>query len=197
MPIIITIGREFGSGGRELGRRLSDELGIPYYDKEILDEVAKDSPYAKSYIEEVSESKPYIPFPIHYGATYSQYTPFNQSVDVIAQQSKTIKRLAMTSSCVIVGRAADYVLKEMNPIRIFVYADMEAKIARCRSRETVEHLSDSQIKRNINKVEKGRKSFYEFYTGQKWGDKENYDILINTTGKDLKKLAKDLAHLFK
>ena len=197
MAILITIAREFGSGGRELGRRLADELGIAYYDKEILEEIVKETPYSKAYVEEVSESKPAPLFPIHYGISWITTTPFSQSVDVISKQNEVMRKLAMTSDCVIIGRAADYVLRDLHPYRIFVYADMEAKIARCRSRAVGQTISDKDIVRNIKKIEKNRRSFYDFYTNSTWGDKENYDLMVNTSKGDIKQIAHAIAAAFK
>lgn len=200
MSLIITFGREFGSGGRELGRRLADELGIAYYDKEILLEISKKTPYCLEYIESVSEKKPMPLLPIHYGMSFSLASDPNldQSIDIYAAQAKTLKELAAKSSCVIIGRAGDEVLKDLHPIRVFVYAEMEAKIARCREREHgAENLTDKQIEKKIRQIDKDRARYYEFYTGKKWGDKENYDLCINTTHLDIKRAAHALADLLR
>ncbi len=198
MSILITIGREFGSGGRELGRRLADELGIAYYDNEILEEIIKETPYSKTYVQEISESRPAALYPIHFGVSWAHSNaPLNQTMDVYAKQNEVLHKLADKSSCVIIGRAGDYILKDHHPFRIFVYADMQSKIDRCRDRNTDKSISDKEIVKHIKKIEKGRKSFYEFYTNTKWGDKSHYDLMINTSGQNIKKLAHILALTFK
>lgn len=194
MSILITVGREFGSGGRELGRRLADELGIEYYDNEILEEIVAGTSYSKAYVQEVLQAKPTSLYPIHFGVSWAHMNaPLNQTMDVYAKQNEVLHKLADASSCVIIGRAADYILKDHNPFRIFVYAEMDSKIARCRARAEDPNITDKEIIKNIKRIEKNRRSFYNFYTNSKWGAKENYDLLINTTGQDIKKLAHFLA----
>ena len=198
--MVITIGREFGSGGRELGRRLADELGIAYYDKEILLEIEKKTQYSKEYIEEVCENKPIPLFPIHYGNSWAPISDphLDQSLDVFIAQGEVIKELANKSSCVIIGRCADYILSKEKPFRIFVYADIDNKVNRCKEREKDgEDLSTKQIIKKINKIDKNRRKYYEYYTNQKWGDKNNYDLLINTSNTNIKEVAHALANMIK
>ncbi|MDO5330498.1 MAG: cytidylate kinase-like family protein [Bacillota bacterium] len=195
MPHVITIGREFGSGGREFGRRLAEEMGWAYYDQEILNEIAKNTDFSKEYIAELSEKKPLPLYPIHYGHSFiiGQTSAFTQDIDVFRAQSEAIKQLAAKRNCVIIGRCADYVLRDQNPIRLFIYADMESKVKRCRERDDKEHLTDQQMAKMIRKVDKRRKAYYEFYTGRRWGARESYDMLINTSNTDIKALAKILS----
>ncbi len=198
MSVLITIGREFGSGGRELGRRIADELGIAYYDNEILDEIIKETDYSKAYLQEVSESRPAALFPIHYGVSWGHsYAPVNQSLDVYAKQNEILRKLADKSSCVIIGRAADYILKDRKPFRIFVYADMDSKVKRCRDRNEDKNITDAEIIKHVKKIEKSRRSFYEFYTNTKWGDKDNYDMMINTSNQNIKEIAHLLCSMIK
>lgn len=198
MSVLITIGREFGSGGRELGRRIADELGIAYYDNEILEEILKETDYSKAYLQEVSESRPAALFPIHFGVSWGHtYAPLNQSIDVYAKQNEILRKLADKSSCVIIGRAADYILKDRNPFRIFVYSDLESKVNRCRDRNEDKNITDAEIIKHIKKIEKSRKSFYEFYTNTKWGDKKNYDMMINTSNQNIKEIAHLLSSMIK
>ena len=199
MGYIITIGREFGSGGRELGRRLADELGIAYYDREILLEIQKRTPYCLAYIERVSEEKSFSLPPIHYGMSFDNGydTVLKQDNDVHIAQNEFLKEIASKSDCVIIGRAADYVLRDLHPIRIFVYADMASKIARCRLKAPEnEHLSDHEMRKQIKRIDRNRAKYYEFYTGRKWGDKLNYDLCINTTNTEIKKIVPRIAKLF-
>ena len=191
---IITIGREFGSGGRELGRRLADHLQIAYYDKEILTEISKRTQLTEEYVHNVVEHHPYPLLPITIGHSLYPDMAFQLQQSVYTEQSNIIKEMAAASDCVIVGRCADYILHDIKPFRIFVYADMEARIARCNARAPeCEHLSDKELKQMIQKVDKGRAKYYEFYTGEKWGDKSSYDLCINTSNVVIKELVPHLA----
>ena len=200
MNKIITIGREFGSGGRELGRRLAEELGIEYYDKEILAEIAERTSMSEDYVKEIIEGKPHNLYPITIGQsmclTDNYY--FQQTQSIYLAQTETIKELAQKSSCVIVGRCADFILRDLKPTRIFVYADIESRIRRCMERSSDEEaaLSEKQIKKQILSIDKNRAKYYDFYTGNKWGDKSNYDICINTTDVVIKDIVPYLAKIF-
>lgn len=199
MNKIITIGREFGSGGREFGRRLSEELGIAYYDKEIISEIAERTSLSEQYIQSVVENKASFSFPIHIGRSfYPAVNPaFEQTMTVYREQARIITEMAQRSSCVIVGRCADYILKEFKTFRIFVYADMESKIRRCREKaEEGENLSDRELKQKISGIDKGRAKYYEVYTGQTWGNKLNFDLCINTTQTSVKEIVPAIAKLF-
>ena len=117
---------------------------------------------------------------------------------VYRAQSEIINSLADKSDCVIIGRCADYILREKNPYRIFVYADMQSRVARCKQRSPEsESLSDKQIEKYIKTIDKDRAKFYRYFTGNKWGARENYDICINTTNTDIKQLVANLAKMFK
>ena len=185
MNKIITIGREFGSGGRELGRRLARELGFDYYDKEILTEIAKHTSLSEEYVQQVVENQPRQLFPITVGRSflYVDTQPLQQ---------------AERSNCVIVGRCADYILRDKKPFRIFVYADMQSRIDRCRSRAAEdENMTDKEYKQQITSMDKSRARYYDFYTDMKWGDKLNYELCINTTNQDIPTLVEFLARIFK
>ena len=200
MGRIITIGREFGSGGRELGRRLADELGYAYYDSEILNEIAKETEYSKDYIEELSKGRPVPLFPIHYGSTWSPSNDphFQNALDIFSSQKKILLELAGKSDCIIIGRCADYILEEFKPFRIFVYASIDSKLARCKERSKQgEAFNDREMVRRIQRIDKKRRQHYEFYTGRKWGAKENYDLMINTTDRDIKTLVKGILAIFR
>lgn len=189
MHKIITIAREFGSGGRELGRRLSDKLGFAYYDQEIITEISKRTDLSEEYIKQITENRPVSSFPIHVGISfYPADNPiFNQSINIYAEQHKLLQELAEKSDCIIVGRCADYILQDKDPFRIFVYADNASKIARCIEREPEnQKLSEQEIKRNMNSIDKRRAKYYEFFSHNKWGSRENYDLMVNTGGKDIK-----------
>lgn len=184
MNQIITIGREFGSGGRELGKRLAEQLKIAYYDNEIVTEIAKKTEFAEAYVKQVMENNPMSYFPITVGRSfYPLVTPvLEQNNTIYTEQSNIIREMAQKSDCVIVGRCADYILRDQQPFRLFVYAEMEYKMKRCRKKAPEqENLSDKELKQQILSVDKRRQKYYEFFTGQKWGDKLNYDLCVNTS----------------
>lgn len=202
MKKVITIGREFGSGGREIGRRIAEKLQFSYYDREIVTEIAKRTKLSEEYVERITEDRPYMPYSIHAGMSfhtaYYAYTEFDRSLAVFAEQHNIIKELADKSDCIIVGRCADYVLKEKAPFRIFVFADTESKLKRCRERSPEdENLSDSKMKRNIRSIDRGRARYYNYFSQQKWGARENYDLLINTSGKDIRQISDAVANYLK
>ena len=198
MRRIITIGREFGSGGRELGRRLAETLGIAYYDKEIIVEIAKRTELSEQYVSNIIENKPIVSYPIHIGVSFNthNFTSFQQKNNIFYEQGQILKEMAEKSPCVIVGRCADYILRDFDPFRIFVYSDLESKMKRCRSKGIGEaEISDKELKKYIQRVDKNRAEYYEFYVGKKWGDKLNYDLCINTTGTEIKTIVPVLAKM--
>lgn len=199
MNKIITIGREFGSGGRELGRRLAEELKIAYYDQEIITEIAKRTALSEQYVQHITEHKPIASFPIHIGRRfYPTVNPvLQQSHTLYREQRELILELSEKADCVIIGRCADYILQEKNPFRIFVYADLESKMARCREKAPEqEHLTDKELKQHILEIDRNRAKYYEFYTEKKWGDKLNYYMCINTSHHSIKKIVPVIAKLF-
>ena len=198
MSRIITVGRQFGSGGRELGRRLAEKLGYQYYDKEIITEIAKHTSLSEEYVKNLIECKPCNLYPITIGKsiTYIGDYQLMQQQSVYSAQNEIIKELADKTDCVIVGRCADYILREYNPYRIFVYAELDSRIRRCMERAGgEEELSEKQVKRHIKEIDKGRAKYYEFYTGKEWGCMENYDLCINTTKYAIKELAMDIVRM--
>lgn len=184
MNRIITISREFGSGGREIGRRLAEKMGIAYYDQEIITELIKRTDFAEEYVRHMDEKAPIPLLPITTARTFGLPTNYvvEQNLKFYMQESKVIQEFAEKSDCVIVGRCADYILREMNPVRIFIYADMESKVARCRKKnKDVDTLNDRELRQKIVSVDKKRARYYKFYADQVWGEKENYDLCINTS----------------
>lgn len=200
MNNVITIGREFGSGGRELGKRLAEHLDFAYYDQEIVTEIAQRTALSEVYVKEILEHKPPMPYPIRIGHTLhsTSYAAQGQAMNIMKEQFKIIQEMAAASDCVIVGRCADYILREMNPFRIFVYADMPEKITRCKERgEERECMSDTELARMIRGVDKQRAAYYKHITDNKWGDRSNYDLFVNTTRLTPKLAALDLANMIK
>ena len=198
--MVITIGREFGSGGRELGRRLAAELGIDYYDKEILTEIAKSTDLSEQYIKQTVEGKMNYMYPITIGHSLT-FTPdyqIKQVQEIYKAQTETIRELAAKSDCVIIGRCADYILRDMKPFRIFVYADIDARVQRCMDRrEEGDTTTAAEMKKQIQRIDKDRARYYSDFTGQNWGYKPFYDICINTTDVDIKEFVHNLANMFR
>ena len=200
MSRIITVGREFGSGGRELGRRLAEELGYAYYDQEIVAEIAQRTALSEVYVRQILEHRPVTAFPIRIGRTFTTIVNSQQEQwnDVFRQQCQILKELADKANCVIVGRCADWMLREYRPFRIFVYADMEHKLLRCRQKGSEhEHLSDRELRQHIQQVDRHRASYYKHCTDRKWGDKANYDLCINTGTESVKEIARHVAQYLK
>ena len=199
MNKIITIGREFGSGGREFGRRLAEELGIEYYDKEIIAAISEKTSMSQEYVQEVLEGKPHTLYPITIGQSMLIADNFyiQQEQSIYLAQSEIIRELAQKSSCVIVGRCADFILRDLKPYRIFVYADMDSRVKRCisRNKDSEKHLTEKEIKKQIIKIDKNRAKYYDYYTGNDWGDKNNYDLCINTTDLVIKDIVPVIAKM--
>lgn len=183
--IIYTIGREFGSGGKDVGQKLAEKLGISFYDKELLTRAAAESGLCEE-IFHMQDEKPTSSFLYslvtdtysmsnYHGNTYMDM-PLSQKV--FLAQFDTIKRIAKENSCVIVGRCADYALSdEPNCINAFIYADKNYRIKR------VAHdlgVSESKAKDMVNRTDKERASYYNFYTNKKWGDSRSYDLSLNS-----------------
>lgn len=200
MGRVITVGRQFGSGGRELGRRLAEELSIEYYDKEIVTEISKHTSLSEDYVRQVIEHKPHNLYPITVGhsLTYIDDYAIRRFQSVFAAQDEIIKELAGKSDCVIVGRCADYILQDIKPYRIFVHADLDSRVNRCLAKQKEdEHLNAKQMRKKILNIDKNRAKYYEYYTGNKWGVKENYDLCVNTTDTVIKEFVPVIAKMFK
>ena len=197
---VITISREFGSGGRELGKRLADALGYRYYDREIIEAIAKETSLDEQYIERTLENGAGAAiYPITFSRSFGYLAPVNTHYfEILARQQEIIKRIPEHGNCVIVGRSADSVLAEYNPVKIFVYADMTSKLARCKARvKSDEALTDKQLIRKIKKLDKVRKQTHDMYSSTEWGDKKTYNLGVNTTGVVIKELAIKLAEYLK
>ncbi len=194
---IVTIGREFGSGGRELGKRLADELGVPCYDREIIIEVAKSKGISPGRVERINEADIRRLYSGTIGRTI--YAPLyydKRALDVISAEKDVIRRLASGGDCVIVGHDADIVLKEMNPLNIFVYADREAKLRRCMSRAK-NGETEKEILKHMKKIDKDRASNRSITCNSEWGKRENYHLLVNTSGREIKSLIPALSEYVK
>ncbi|MBR3402465.1 MAG: cytidylate kinase-like family protein [Parasporobacterium sp.] len=202
MNQIITIGREFGSGGRELGHKLAQELKIAYYDKQILAEIVEMTEFSKEYVQEVVENRLTYMLPPAFSTGMSLGNEYQimQMQKIIKAQTEVIKEMAAKSSCVIVGRCADYILRDTEDIdlvRLFVYADMDSRIRRCMERAPQgENYTEKELEKHIRRVDKNRANYYSDFTLQKWGDKSNYDMCINTTNMRIDDIVPHLGKMF-
>lgn len=184
--IIYTIGREYGSHGRQVGEALAKKLGVKFYDKELLTRAASESGLAED-IFHMQDEKPTSSFLYSLVSdTYSftnyhggAYLDMPLSQKVFLAQFDTIKRIAKEGSCVIVGRCADYALSEMdNIVNTFIYANKDDRIKAIAKELSV---SESKAKDMISKTDKQRANYYNFYTNKKWGDSRSYDLCINSS----------------
>lgn len=178
MKTIITIGREFGSGGREIGMKLAEKLGIPFFDKEIIHKAAEDSGIVESVIDYYDEHHTSPIFST--GSVLYDIYQMPMSDRVYLEQCKAIKSIAAKGGCVIVGRCADVVL-ETNPalLRVFICADMKDKLERKRAVEP--NKNDQQLEAHIKSVDKKRAKYYNYYTDKKWGEARQYDLCVNSS----------------
>ncbi len=184
--IVITIGRQFGSGGRELGRKIADRLNIDYYDKELLSHAARHAGVDESFVTENDERTPnllssVLSFNMGMSTGPWYQSPTSISGDSIyASQGNTIRNLASKSPCVIVGRTADYLLRDFPClINVFVHAPMDNCVERI-TRRTPE-LSPHKARQLAEKTNKLRASYYNFYTDKRWGDTKSYDLTFDTS----------------
>ena len=194
---VITIGREFGSGGREIGMALAEKLGVKCYDKELLAIVAKESGLSEEILNSLDErptnSFLYSLVMDTYAMGYSTSSyidmPLNQKA--FMAQYDTIKNLAEQESCVIVGRCADYALKDREDCyTVFIKASMEAKIKRV---SRIYNLNEDKAKDLIVKTNKKRANYYNFYANRKWGDSRTYDLCLDSSVLGIEKTVELLA----
>ena len=196
MKKIITISRQFGSGGRSVGRLVAEKLGIPFYDKELVEHIALESGFAPTFVEEHGEHSP--------GKTLFSYAFAPQGVPGVMNglstadflwniQCSAILQLAEKGPCVIVGRNADYILKDRKDcFHAFIHADMDFRADRIvrlygeSEKSPLARLQEKDKRRSIN---------YQHYTGKTWGAAENYDICLNTASIGVEKAAQIIVDL--
>ncbi len=186
MNTVITIGRQFGSGGREIGEKLAARYDIKFYDKDLLKRAAKDSGICPELFEN-NDEKPTSSFLYNlvtdtYAFGYSSpYVEMPLSHKVFLAQFDTIKKIASEGPCVIVGRCADYALGEFtNTLSIFINAPLEDRIERIKSKYKEEN-DLSKLKDMIIKNDKARANYYNYYSSKKWGRADSYDLCINSS----------------
>lgn len=193
---IITISREFGSGGRELGKRLADQLNYDYYDSEIISMVAKESGMDADYVEKTLNDHGWKNQAITFRGTLSSSAYIQASrVNLLLQQKKVIEEIAsFGKDCIIVGRNADVILRDLRPFNIFVCASTEAKVQRCRERAPEgENLTRKELIRKMKQIDKIRSDTREILSGSSWGQRDAYHLTVNTTDWNIKELVPAVA----
>lgn len=180
MKKIITISREFGSGGRELGKKLAEKMNFKFYDKEKLSFLIQKYGYDARYIDSIDKIGN-DDFPFRVGNSFMLYSVHQkQATELLVLEQKLIKELASKNNCVFVGRGADLILKECDPLNIFVFADDAFKIERCKQNaKENENLNDKQILKQIKSIDKSRQKHYLLLGSDSWGQRENYDVCLN------------------
>lgn len=181
---IITIGREFGSGGREIGICLARKLGVPFYDKEIITLAAEKGGMDEAVIRANEEQPPQLGLGRVAFASFRYNPAFSDAI--FLHQCSALKQIAKRGPCVIVGRCADYVLRELKPVNVFIAASMPYKIRRKRAMAPEKaDFTDEQMAKYIKGVNDRRRRYYEHYTLQKWGHIENYHLCIHSDLTDI------------
>lgn len=183
--VIVTVARQYGSGGREIGERVAELLGIPKYDKELITMAAEKDGFSEEALEKIDETATSsLLYTLAMGSNLfagahvpQMHLPLNDKLFV--RQSEVIRSLAEKESCVIIGRCADYVLRN-DPCRfsVFVYGDIACRRARVAERHSVKESVALDL---INKTDRRRASYYNFYTGGKWGKYDNYHLAVNSS----------------
>lgn len=185
MNTVITIGRQFGSAGREIGEKVAAHYGIKCYDKELLSRAAKESGFCEEMIE-THDERPTNSFLYNlvmdtysFGYNASSFMDMPISHKIFLAQFDTIKKIASEGPCVIVGRCADYALSEYdNCLNLFIYGEDKTKIRRIMQKYD---LSEQKAKDMINKKDKQRQSYYNYYASKKWGKADSYDLCLNSS----------------
>ena len=184
MNTIVTIGRQYGSAGHEIGRKLAKDLNIPFYDKELLERAAKESGLCREIFENHDEkhtnsflfSLVMDTYSYGYPSETMAEMPLNQRVCLA--QFDAIRQIAKEGPCVIIGRCADYALENMsNCFSVFIRADLQLRIRRI---ARLYDLTDAKAKEQIQKTDKSRSSYYNYYTSKKWGDLNSYHLSVDS-----------------
>lgn len=190
--VIICISREFGSGGKEVGEILSQKLGIPVYDKEILTKVADESGMTEEFVESHEGNPVYshiLGVPMGHPVLGAEYDGIMTPEKLFITQTKVIRKIAQEQkSCIFVGRCADVILQGYeNCYRFFIHRPQEDRIRRI---QQTENVTEKKAMKMIRKADKERSSYHNYYTGIKWGHPSNYDLIINVDKSGLEKAAK-------
>lgn len=182
--VIVTIGRQFGSGGRTIGKKLAERLGIAYYDKELINLASKESGICGEFFEKADEkTSGSLLKALAMGFTMNnaifQSNDYLSNESLFRIQSDVIRKVAAEGSCILVGRCADYILREeQHCFNIFISASMEDRIRRAKE---YNHTDEKEAAELIRKADKSRASYYNYYTDKIWGAAESYDLCINSS----------------
>ncbi len=188
--IIITLSREYGSGGRYIGKLVAEKLGIKLYDKEFVAKLAEETGLSSEYIENNEQKRGALET-----LNNGYYSGLSNSDELFIKESELIKKVASENSCVIVGRCADFILKEnKNVFKVFVYSNMENKIKRTTN---IYGLDKNKAEKEINRINKLRANHYKYYTEKDWNNPENYDICINSDSLGVEKAADLICEMIK
>lgn len=180
--IVITVSREYGSGGRYVGRLIADKLGIKFYDKELVTKVAEETGLSEEYIENNEQKRTALN-----SLNSGYYAGLDNSDELFIKESDTIQKIANEESCVIIGRCADFILKDRKDIiKVFIYSSMEDKLKRATE---IYNMNKAKAEKEINRINKLRATHYKHYTERNWNDTENYDICINSDTLGVEKTA--------
>ena len=175
--MIITIGRQHGSSGREIARLLAEKLNYKCYDKEIVDEAANHSDFSRDLIDAFDEKR-MSAFILHAGG-YGLNENFRLNMQVVSAQFDAMRNIAEKGNCIFVGRCADYILRDHDDlVSVFILGDMDERL-KCLERR--QGLDETEARKKIKEVDKDRSSFYRYYSDQTWGDAQNYDMCINSS----------------
>ncbi len=175
--MIITIGRQHGSSGREIARLLAEKLNYKCYDKEIVDEAANHSDFSRDLIDAFDEKR-MSAFILHAGG-YGLNENFRLNMQVVSAQFEAMRNIADKGNCIFVGRCADYILRDHDDlVSVFILGDMDERL-KCLERR--QGLDETEARKKIKEVDKDRSSFYRYYSDQTWGDAQNYDMCINSS----------------
>lgn len=200
MGNIITVSREFGSGGRELGKRLADELGCRYYDREIVTALSEQTGMDPNFLDrQLESSSSRARYPIHFAQSFSQFAAVSDTaMHILSLETKLIRELAEQGDCIFVGRAADALLEEKDPFKLFVYAEEASKLARCRARASEsEKLTDREMLRQMKRIDRSRAEFHDIIATHPWGERQAYHLCVNTTGVSIRDLIPAVAEYYR
>lgn len=196
---IITVSRQFGSGGRELGKRLSDLLGWDYYDREIIQKLSEQQGMDPEYVHKVLNGHGWHQYQLTYRDSFRHPVGTGwRNTEVLVRQREIIREIAAEGNdCVIVGRDADVILHDANPFRVFVCAELRSRLERCarfeEKKPPEERLTEKEILRNIRRIDRNRRQTREILTGKSTTDGSGFDLTVNATGWEIKKLAEAVA----
>lgn len=187
---VVTVSREYGTGGRVFGMELAKELGFVYADKMIAHELAQKTEMNEDYIEHFLDTGIPVGMPSTEGEMFSySYVETQKNVNLQIESQKMLKRIAKDQDIVIVGMASDIILEEFNPFRIFVYGEETSKILHIKEKEPEgKNLSPKDIKREMNMIDNERYKHHSLFSHVRWGEKLGYDLCINSTNTDLNKI---------